>query len=78
MAMLLVSWCWYGTIISLRQIGVRQTDCSLVIEDRLIAMVAAPTPKRARTVAWANRARILQGRARASHRRYRWNRKRPT
>ena len=33
------------------------------MEDRLIARVAAPTPKRARTVAWANQARILQGRA---------------
>ena len=37
MAMLLVSWYWYGTITSFRRIGVRQTDCSLVTEDRLIA-----------------------------------------
>ena len=55
MAKLLVSWCWYGTIISLRRIGVRQTDCSLVMEDRLIARVAAPTPKRARTVSVVRR-----------------------
>ena len=45
------------------RIGVRQTGGSLVMEGRLIARVAAPTPKRARTVAWANQARILQGRA---------------
>ena len=41
----------------------RQTDCCLVMEDRRKARVAAPTPNRARTVAWANQARILQGRA---------------
>ena len=41
----------------------RQTDAFLVKEDRWIARVAAPLPHRARTVAWANRARILQGRA---------------
>ena len=41
----------------------RQTDAFLVKEDRWIARVAAPLPNRARTVAWANRARILQGRA---------------
>ena len=55
MAMLLVSWYWYGTITSFRRIGVRQTDCSLVREDRLIARVAAPTPKRARTVSVVGR-----------------------
>ena len=42
---------------------VRQTDGSLVIRDRLIARVAAPFPNRARTVARASQARILQGRA---------------
>ena len=41
----------------------RQTDAFLVQEDRWIARVAALLPNRARTVAWANRARILQGRA---------------
>ena len=45
------------------RIGVRQTVGSLAIEGRLIARVAASTPERARTVAWANRARIVQGRA---------------
>ena len=33
------------------------------MEGRLIARVDALTLKRARTVAWANQARILQGRA---------------
>ena len=42
---------------------VRQTDLPLVMKDRPKARVAAPLPNRARTVAWANRARILQGRA---------------
>ncbi len=41
----------------------RQTGFSLVMEDRQKARVAAPLPNRARTVAWANGARILQGRA---------------
>ena len=59
----LVSWFWCVRITSLRWIGVRQTDAFLVKEDRWIARVAAPLPNRARTVAWANRARILQGRA---------------
>ena len=35
-----------------------------------IARVAEPTPKRARTVAWANQARILQGRASARQEKY--------
>ena len=39
----------------------RQTDCSLVLGDRSIARVAAPLRNRARTVARANQARILQG-----------------
>ena len=60
---LLVSWFWCVTITSLRWIGARQTATSQVIEDRHEARVAAPLPNRARTVAWANRARILQGRA---------------
>ena len=55
---------------------VRQTDGSLVIRDRLIARVAAPFPNRARTVAWANQARILQGRA-SIHRSCSWTDKRP-
>ena len=59
----LVSWFWCVTITSLRWIGARQTATSQVIEDRHEARVAAPLPNRARTVAWANRARILQGRA---------------
>ena len=74
----LVYWFWVVIMTSLRWIGVRQTDVSLVIEDRPTARVAAPPGVRARTVAWANRARIVQGRARASHRRYRWNRNRHT
>ena len=41
----------------------RQTGCSLVMEGREKARVAAPIPNRARTVAWANQARIVQGRA---------------
>ena len=41
----------------------RQTGFSLVMEDRQKARVAAPIPNRARTVAWANGARISQGRA---------------
>ena len=41
----------------------RQTGFSLVMEDRQKARVAAPIPNRARTVAWANQARISQGRA---------------
>ena len=41
----------------------RQTGFSLVMEDRQKARVAAPLPNRDRTVAWANQARILQGRA---------------
>ena len=41
----------------------RQTGFSLVMEDRQKARVAAPIPNRARTVAWANGARIVQGRA---------------
>ena len=53
----------YGTITSPRWIGVRQTAASQVIEGRRKARVAAPLPNRARTVAWANQARILQGRA---------------
>ena len=36
------------------------------MEGRGKARVAAPIPHRARTVAWANRARILQRRARNS------------
>ena len=60
---LFVSWFCCVTITSLTWTGVRQTECSLVMEDRSIARVAAPTPERARTVAWANQARILQGRA---------------
>ena len=64
-ATLLVSWFWRVKIPSLTCIGVRQTGGSLVMEDRLIARVAASTQERARTVAWANRARILQGRANA-------------
>ena len=60
---LLVSWFGCVTITSLRWIGVRQTGFSLVMEDRQEARVAAPLPNRARTVAWANGARILQGRA---------------
>ena len=59
----LVSWCWWVTITSLTWTGVRQTECSLVMEGRSIARVAAPTPEKARTVAWANQARIWQGRA---------------
>ena len=55
---------------------VRQTDGSLVIKGRLIARVAAPFPNRARTVAWANQARILQGRA-SIHRSCSWTDKRP-
>ena len=39
--MLLVSWFWRVT----RWIGVRQTECSLVMEDRSIARVAAPVPE---------------------------------
>ena len=50
----------------------RQTDGSLVIRDRFIARVAAPFPNRARTVARANQARILQGRA-SIHRSCSWN-----
>ena len=53
---------------------VRQTVFSLVMEDRRKARVAAPFPNRARTVAWANRARILQGRAN-DRRRCSWSRK---
>ena len=60
--MLLVCWLWDEESFQGR-IGVRQTGGSLVMQGRLIARVAAPTPKRARTVAWANQARILQGRA---------------
>ena len=41
----------------------RQTVTSWVMEDRTKARVAAPIPNRARTVAWANQARIVQGRA---------------
>ena len=41
----------------------RQTGFSLVMEDRQKARVAAPIANRARTVAWANGARIVQGRA---------------
>ncbi len=41
----------------------RQTGFSLVMEDRQKARAAAPIPNRARTVAWANGARIVQGRA---------------
>ncbi len=42
----------------------RQTDDAQVMEDRKGAGIAAPPPtSRARTVAWANRARIAQGRA---------------
>ena len=41
----------------------RQTDRTLVLRDRRKARVAAPIPDRARTVARANQARILQGRA---------------
>ena len=41
----------------------RQTDPPLVVKDRCQAWVAAPSPSRARTVAWVNQARILQGRA---------------
>ena len=59
----LVSWFWRVKIPPLTCIGVRQTGGSLVMEDRLIARVAASTPERARTVAWANQALILQGRA---------------
>ena len=38
----------------------RQTGCSLVMEGREKARVAAPIPNRARTVAWANQARIAR------------------
>ena len=41
----------------------RQTDYSQVVAGREKARVAAPPRVRARTVAWANQARILQGRA---------------
>ena len=41
----------------------RQTDDTQVMEDRRGASVAAPTTSRARIVAWANGARIVQGRA---------------
>ena len=44
----------------------RQTVSSWVKEDRIRARVAASIPHRARTVAWANQARILQGRASSS------------
>ena len=54
---------WCVTITSLRWIGVRQTDYSQVVAGREKARVAAPPRVRARTVAWANQARILQGRA---------------
>ena len=50
----------------LRRTGVRQTDLTQVMEDRTGAGVAASPGTRARTVAWADRARILQGRARSS------------
>ena len=74
----LVCWFWCVTINSLRWIGVRQTDAALVVVDRKKRGSPHPPRVRARTVAWANRARIVQGRARASHRRYRWNRNRHT
>ena len=41
----------------------RQTVSSSVKEDRIRARVAASIPIRARTVAWVNQARIVQGRA---------------
>ena len=63
MVLLLVSWFGMGQSLHYRWIGVRQTGCSLVMEGREKARVAAPLPSRARTVAWANRARILQERA---------------
>ena len=56
--MLLVSWHCCVTITSPTRKGVRQTECSLVLEGRSIARVAAPIPEGARTVAWANQARI--------------------
>ena len=71
---LLVSWFWCASI---GWIGVRQTATSQVMEGRQKARVAAPLPNRARTVAWANRARILQGRA-SNSQDVLWNRKRPT
>src|SRR5919106_1470347 len=40
-----------------------QTDAPLVWEDRQKAWVASSSLGRARTVAWASKARILQGRA---------------
>ena len=44
-ATLLVCWVLSVIITLLTWIGVRQTECSLVIKDRLIARVAAPVPK---------------------------------
>ena len=41
----LVSWFWRVIITLLTWIGVRQTECSLVIRDRCIVRVAAPVPK---------------------------------
>ena len=41
----------------------RQTGRLWVFQDRRPARVAAPHLNRARTAAWANRARIAQGRA---------------
>ena len=52
---------------SQRWSGVWQTDPLLVIKDRCQAWVAAPSPSRARTVARADRARIVQGRASTLH-----------
>ena len=43
--LILVSRFWYGTITSLRWIGVRQTVFSLVMEGRRKARVAAPIPE---------------------------------
>ena len=59
----LVSWFRCVTITSARRTRVRQTDDTQVMEDHRGASVAAPTTSRARTVAWANGARIVQGRA---------------
>ena len=44
-----------GQSLHLGWIRVRQTDVSLVMEDRSKARVAAPLPNRARTVAWATK-----------------------
>jgi hypothetical protein len=64
---IIASWppCIFDSSLMVIEHGYRgwQTDAPLVWEGREKAWVASSSLRRARTVAWAREARILQGRA---------------